>query len=162
MKKSLVFSAVVIAAVALSGCKTKQDSAYRKAYEKAQQQNEVIEQQPQVQSTVVVTPLNEQPANTPVRATVDNENARQENLSLVSGSGLKAYSVVVGSFGSKANAEGLTSRLKNAGNDAQLAYNSERNMYRVIIATYADKADAVNKRNAVRSEYPDAWLLYNK
>lgn len=163
MKKIVFLSAAVITALTLSSCKTSKESAYRKAYEKAQAQQQVVEQQPQVeqQATAVVTPLVEKPA-TASTASVDNETVRQENLTVVNGAGLKAYSVVVGSFGVKANAEGLQRTLNNAGNQAQVAYNSERNMYRVIIGTYASKADAVAKRNEVRSKYADAWLLFNK
>lgn len=161
MKKFSILSAVVIAAVAMSSCSSTKESAYRKAYEKAKAQEQVIEQQPQQQEVAVVTPLVEKPATATV-TTVDNEAVRQENLTIVNGDGLKAYSVVVGAYGVKANAEGEQARLKSAGNNAQLAYNSERNMYRVIIGTYDNKADAVAKKNEVRSKYPDAWLLFNK
>ena len=76
---------------------------------------------------------------------------------------LSSYSVVVGSFSLKANAEGLASTLKSAGYDAQIALNTERNMYRVVASTFADKAAAVKSRNQLRAgEYPDAWLLLKK
>lgn len=162
MKKITLLSAVVVAAVAMTSCGTSKESAYRKAYEKAKAQEQVIEQQPQVQpqqEVAVVTPLVEKPA---VPATnVDDVAVRQENLTVVNGSGMKSYSVVVGAYSIKANAQGEQTRLKNAGFDAQLAYNSERNMYRVIIATYDNKVDAVRKRDEVRNSHPDAWLLYN-
>ena len=88
---------------------------------------------------------------------------RSEDVSLISGSGLSSYSVVVGSFSLKANAEGLASTLKSAGYDAQIALNTERNMYRVVASTFADKAAAVKSRNQLRAgEYPDAWLLLKK
>ena len=87
---------------------------------------------------------------------------RTEDVTVVSGSGLSAFSVVVGSFGLKANAEGLQRTLKAAGYGAQVAYNSARNMYRVIASTHADKASAVASRNQFRAKYPDAWLLYKK
>ena len=71
--------------------------------------------------------------------------------------------MVVGSFSLKANAESLQSTLKAAGNNAQIAYNSARNMYRVIASTHADKGAAVASRNQFRNgSYPDAWLLYKK
>ena len=69
-------------------------------------------------------------------------------------------SLVVGSFSVKSNAEGLVERLRSQGYDAQLAYNSARDMYRVVATTYADKSSAVQSRNRLRSNYPDAWLLY--
>jgi cell division protein FtsN len=86
---------------------------------------------------------------------------RQERVSIVSGSGLLNYSVVVGSFSVIANAEGLQQRLKNAGYAAQIVKNEERNMYRVVASTYNNKADAIASRDQLRNTYADAWLLYN-
>ncbi len=57
------------------------------------------------------------------------------------------YSVVVGSFSLKANAEGLANTLKSAGYEAQIVFNSARNMYRVVASTFADKSGAVKSRN---------------
>ena len=62
----------------------------------------------------------------------------------------------------KANAEGLQQTLRAAGYDAQLAFNSERNMYRVIASTFDSKGDAVQSRDQFRAKYPDAWLLFNQ
>ena len=93
-------------------------------------------------------------------STYDNVSVRTENVNVVSGSGLKAYSVVVGSFSVRSNAENLVSRLRSQGYDAQLAYNSARDMYRVVASTYADKGSAVQSRNNLRNTYPDAWLLF--
>ena len=93
---------------------------------------------------------------------MDNVSVRQENLTVVSGSGLRSFSVVVGSFSVKANAEGLQKLLINAGYNAQIAYNSDRNMYRVIASTFDNKYDAVQSREQLRGKYPDAWLLFNQ
>ena len=79
-----------------------------------------------------------------------------------SGAGLKNYSVVVGSFSLKANAEGLQGTLKSAGYDAQIVYNPSNNFYRVVAATFDLKSDAVSSRDQFRSKYPDAWLLFKK
>ena len=92
----------------------------------------------------------------------DNATVRSEDVTVVSGPGLKNFSVVVGSYSLKANAEGMQRTLKNAGYDAQIAYNSARNMYRVVATTFADKAAAVSSRNQLRSKYADAWLLFKK
>ena len=75
-------------------------------------------------------------------------------MTVVSGNGLKSYSVVVGSFSLKANAEGLQSTLKTNGYDAQIAFNSERNMYRVIASTFDQKGDAARSRDAFRANIP--------
>lgn len=165
MKKIFIISAAVIAAVAMSSCRSSKESAYRKAYDKARAQSQVVEQQP-VQQTPVVTPVVQQPVvQQPAPAPAenyDNVSVRQENLTLISGSGMKAYSVVVGSFSVKANAEGLSRTLLNAGYNAQIAYNSERNMYRVIATTFDNRNDAARSRDQLKDAYPGAWLLYKK
>lgn len=166
MKKSVVLGASLCIALALTSCKS-QESAYKKAYEKAKAQEEQNQyQQPAQEQAPVVTPLTQQPATQTTVSNVDNASVRTEDVTVVSGAGLQAYSVVVGSFGLKANAEGLQSTLRQGGYDAQIAYNSNLNMYRVIATTYADKAQAVQSRDAIRgSQYNpkgDAWLLFKK
>jgi hypothetical protein len=52
-------------------------------------------------------------------------------------------------------------RLKDAGYDAQVVKNNDKNMFRVVASTFADKASAVASRDQIRASYPDAWLLYN-
>ena len=147
MKKMMVLGAAMCVALSFTGCKSS-ESAYKKAYEKAK--------------APVVAPVEtvQQPVNqAPVVDNYDNEPVRRENVSVVNGAGLKAYSVVVGSFGVKANAEGLQQRLQNAGYSAQVAFNSGNNMYRVVAATFDSKASAVQSRNQLRATYADAWLL---
>ena len=166
MKKSLVLGASMCIALAFTSCKS-QESAYKKAYEKAKAQEEQnMAQQPTQEEAPVVTPLTQQPVTQTTVSNVDNATVRTEDVTIVSGVGLQAYSVVVGSFGLKANAEGLQTTLKQGGYDAQIAYNSTLNMYRVIATTSADKAQAVQSRDALRgSQYnpkSDAWLLYKK
>ena len=92
---------------------------------------------------------------------LDNVSVRQESVQLISGSGLKDFSVIVGSFGLISNAEGLQQRLKAAGYDAQIVKNEDKNMYRVVATTFASKAAAVDSRDQLRATYPDAWLLYS-
>lgn len=163
MKKYTVLCAGLCMALAFTGCKSS-ESAYRKAYEKAKAQEEQNAAQNQGgEEIAVVTPVVEKPANeTVVVDNVDNVPVRQESLSVVSGAGLKNFSVVVGSFSVQANAEGLQGTLKSRGYDAQIAYNSSNQMYRVVAGTYDVKTDAVRSRNELRSEYPDAWLLFNQ
>jgi len=92
-----------------------------------------------------------------------NATFRKEAVKVVSGNGLKNFSVVVGSFGVEANAEALMNTLRNQGYDAQLALNETRKLYRVIASTHPDKESAVESRNKLRSQnYPDAWLLFNE
>lgn len=161
MKKYFVLCAGLCAALSFTSCKSS-ESAYKKAYEKAKAQETQPVQQAPVQETPVnvVAPVETKPANeTRVVDNMDNVQVRQESVSLISGSGLKNFSVVVGSFSVRANAEGLQSQLKDAGYDAQIVKNEDRNMYRVVAATFDSKAEAAASRNEFRSKYPDAWLL---
>ena len=163
MNKYLMICAGLSVALAFSSCKSK-ESAYRQAYDKAKAQetagNNDIDNN-DYDETPVVTPYVDTPVtdNSGYQNT-ENVAVTQENVTVVNGSGLKAYSVIVGSFSVKANAEGLVSRLRSQGYDAQLAYNSARNMYRVVATTFADKASAVQSRSRLRTQFPDAWLLY--
>ena len=163
MKKIMVVVASLCVAMSFTGCKSS-ESAYKKAYEKAkaQEASQAPAEQMQQDQSAVVTPVEENPV-TEVRIVdnADNVQVRQEKVSVVNGSGLKNYSVVVGSFLSRANAEGLQQQLRDAGYDAQLVKNEERNMFRVVAATFDSKADAAASRNEFRAKYPDAWLLNN-
>ena len=162
MKKFFVLGLGLTAVFAMTSCKSS-ESAYKKAYEKAQQQQAVaVEQEPNQTTTtpVAVTPVTT--TTTPVQTDVNSVRVQSENVRVISGAGLKAYSVVCGSFSLKANAEGLQKTLMNAGYSAQIAYNEAKNMYRVVASTYDDKAAAVQSRDVLRNTYHDAWLLLSK
>ena len=170
MKKYIVLCAGLCAAMAFTSCKSS-ESAYKQAYLKAKAQDEAQAQQrqqePQTQQVeqTVVTPLQERPVTqTQVVDNTDNIRVRQESVSVISGSGLKNFSVVVGSFSLKANAEGLQQTLRNAGYDAQIVLNSAVSpaMYRVVATTFDSKLDAASSRDALQDKYPGAWLLYAK
>ena len=163
MNKYMFLGAGLCVAMALTSCGSS-ESAYRKAYLKAQQRTET-------QQTPVVTPT-ETPTVTPVTTTpvtqtrvTDNNDAtpvRQENVEVQSGAALKAYSVVVGSFTLRANAEGEVQRLRGKGYDARLVYSSANNMYRVVASSFDYKADAIQSRDQLATQYQGAWLLYAK
>lgn len=158
----MLMCASVCVALSFTSCKSS-ESDYKKAYEKAKAQEQAMNNAANETPAPVVTPLVEKPANeTTVVDNADNATVRQERVSVVSGAGLKDFSVVVGSFGVRANAESLQQTLKSAGYDAQIAFNSQRNMYRVVASTFSAKADAVQSRNQLRAKYPDAWLLFRQ
>ena len=150
-------------ALAFTSCKSS-ESAYKKAYEKAKQQElaeaAVVEEAPAAEP--VVAPVALTPATPVAVGTV-----REEKVQLVSGDGLKAYSVVCGSFGVKANADGLKERLDGEGYSAKVVYNAERNMYRVVVASYDDRMQAAQARDdfkakhASNADFQKSWLLYN-
>ena len=159
MKKYFVICAAFCAALAMTGCKSS-ESAYKKAYEKAKAQETTQPVETQQAPVNVVAPVETKTVTeTRVVDNLDNAQVRQENYSLVSGSGLKNFSVVVGSFSVLANAEGLQAQLKDKGYDAQIVKNESRNMYRVVAATFDSKSEATASRNDFRAKYPDAWLL---
>ena len=159
MKKYMILCAGLCAAMAFTSCKSS-ESAYKKAYEKAKaQEAAAVETNTEAN---VVAPVEEKPIDeVRVVDNADNVQVRQEQVSLIDGSGLKNFSVVVGSFSLRANADGLQQRLKEAGYDAQIVKNTDRNMFRVVASTFADKASAAQSRNELRAKYPDAWLPLN-
>ena len=168
MKKYTVLCVGLCAAMVFTSCKSS-ESAYKQAYLKAKAQEEAQQNQPQVaQESVeanVVTPLENRPVTqTQVLDNADNVSVRQESVSVVSGSGLKNFSVVVGSFGLKTNAEGLQQTLRNEGYNAQVVLNSSVTpaMYRVVATTFDTKSEAAASRDALLAKYPGAWLLYAK
>ena len=149
--------------MAFTSCKSS-ESAYKKAYEKAKQYDTATQQAAAQTSedAAVVAPVEAKPADEArVVDNLDNVSVRQESVSLISGAGLKDFSVIVGSFGLISNAEGLQQKLKAAGYDAQIVKNEDKNMFRVVASTFADKASAVSSRDQLRETYPDAWLLYS-
>ena len=159
MKKYMILCAGLCAAMAFTSCKSS-ESAYKKAYEKAKaQEAAAVETNTEAN---VVAPVEEKPIDeVRVVDNADNVQVRQEQVSIIDGSGLKNFSVVVGSFSLRANADGLQKRLKEAGYDAQIVKNTDRNMFRVVASTFADKVSAAQSRNELRAKYPDAWLLFN-
>lgn len=156
MKKLFVLGMGLCLVLAFSSCKSS-ESAYKKAYEKAKQ-NELAEAK--TQEEVV------EPAPVVEAAPVSPAPVREEKVELVSGDGLKAFSVVCGSFGVKANADGLKSTLDGQGYNAKVVYNAERNMYRVVVASFDTREEAAAARDAFKAKYPNrqdfqgSWLLY--
>ena len=164
MKKMAVLGMGVCIVLAFSSCKSS-ESAYKKAYEKAKQQ-ELAE--PQTTAPVEeVAPVVSAPVEAKVVESAPVGTIREEKVTVVSGAdGLKDYSVVCGSFGVKANAENLKNFLDKEGYNAVIAFNADAAMYRVIVSTYADRNSAASARDAFKAKYPNrsdfqgAWLLY--
>ena len=160
MRKSVLFGLLSVM-VLMSACKSK-ESAYKQAYEKAKAQENT--EQVQVNAPVPVTPV-----ATQTTENYDQTPVRQEQVSVVSLSGsLKAYSVVCGSFGVQANAQGLKDYLIGQGYQAGIVKNVEKNMFRVILGSYDTKADAARARESFKQKYPSpadfqgSWILLNK
>lgn len=171
MNKTKTYVAVafsLLLAFGLASCKSN-DSLYKKAYEKAQQANQNT-QVTEESAVVNVTPVQQEKTTTVTQVTQSttsnttdsNVRVQQENVQIIDGAGLKAYSVVCGSFSLQANAVGLQQKLKDKGYQAQIALNPERKLYRVIASTHDTKDQAISSRTRLRESYPDAWLLYRK
>ncbi len=163
MKKLFFLGMGLCIVFAFSSCKSS-ESAYKKAYEKAKQQElaEANNQEPAVE----VAPVEQAPVVQQAPAPVVSAPVREEKVELVSGDGLKAFSVICGSFGVKANADGLKSTLDGQGYNAKVVYNSERNTYRVVVASFDTKEEAAIARDNFKAKYPNredfqaSWLLY--
>ena len=163
MKKYTLIRMGWCIAMAFTSCKSS-ESAYKKAYEKAKQYDTANQQGVSQTATdeAVVAPVEAKPVDQArVVDNLDNISVRQESVQVIHGNGLNEFSVVVGSFGLLSNAESLYQRLKDAGYNAQVVKNEDKNMYRVVAASFANKSDAVVSRDQLRNTYPDAWLLYN-
>ncbi|GHT66975.1 hypothetical protein AGMMS50239_29340 [Bacteroidia bacterium] len=146
---------VVCIVLTLDSCKSK-ESAYKAAYEAAKEK----EMQEDVQD---VTPVEKpkvsysSPASTSSSAVV-----QKERITVVDGSGIQQYNVVIGSFTNRTNAVSLKERMERQGYRSYLAQN-ERGMYRVIVATFSNRASAAAERDNIKDKYypefSDAWIL---
>lgn len=177
MKKTLIFGISLCSIMLLGSCKS-QESAYRQAFEKAkaQQSASTTDEATTDEATTVsvtTTPTQNDVAVTPVTTTpsqaVDSSDVRtiSGGFTVVNGEALRTYSVVVGSFLTQANAEGLMTRLKNQGYASRVVktnetINGHTGWFRVIASSYDDKASAVQSRNQLKETYAGAWLLYSK
>ena len=150
MKKILLFVAVICCVFAMESCKSK-SSAYKNAYDQAMANDTHwdVEDDAEVLTTEEVS----------------YESVRQETVNVVQGedlSGLKRYSVVIGSFQNRTNAFSLKDRMTSEGYRPMVAEN-DLGMLRVIIASFDNRADAVRARDAFKAKYApgfkDAWLL---
>ena len=163
MKKLVVLGMGLCMALAFTSCKSS-ESAYKKAYEKAKQQE--MAEAP-AEETVAAAPVVAAPVAAPATP-VEVGTVREEKVQLVSGDGLKAFSVVCGSFGVKANAEGLKAKLDADGYNAKVVFNADRNMYRVVVSSFDDRVQAAQARDNFKAKYPSnpefqkSWLLYAK
>ena len=164
-KNYLLWGLALALLFSLDSCKPK-ESAYKNAYEAAKAR-EIQENQSQVDE---VTPVSKpagttQPVSKPVTTTTTNDAVQKEKVTVIGGAGIKQFSVVVGSYTNKTNAEGEKERMAKQGYSSFLAQN-EKGMYRVIVATFSDRSSAAAERERFRSKfypnYQDAWILDNQ
>ena len=168
-KQTILLGFGVCLFLAFSSCKSS-ESAYKKAYEKAQQQE--LAEQSATTAPVETTPVVTAPVETKVvestPVAVSDADVRHEKVTVVSGNegSLQDYSVVCGSFGIKANAEGVKSDLEAEGYSPIIVFNADAATYRVVVSTHPDRASAAAARDAFKAKHPDrkdfqaSWLLY--
>ncbi len=179
MKNYLILGLAICSVTLLGSCKSK-ESAYRQAYEKAKAMQPATDDVTTVAVTPVTTPNNNTntqetveviPVTTTTTTVVaeDNSDVRtiEGGITVVNGENLLTYSIVVGSFVTQANAEGLMSTLRNKGYDARVVktnevINGHTGWFRVIASSFNNKAAAAQSRDNLKATYPGAWLLYNK
>ena len=166
MKKLVIWGLGACIVFSFASCKSS-ESAYKKAYEKAKQQELAEPQTVETVQVEVVTPVVTAPVQTQ-KATDAAQGVRQEKVTVVSGSNdsLKDYSVICGSFGLKANAEGLKDFLASEGYSPVIVFNPDAAMYRVAVSSFANRADAAQARDSFKAKYSNrkdfqgSWLLY--
>lgn len=170
MKKNLVLAIGLCAVALFTSCKSR-ESAYRQAWEQAmaqdknQNEQQVTKEDESKEEETVVTPVTPVQTTT-TTVTTDNSDVREINAdkSVISGQPLKTYSVVVGSFVTQANAEGLKDRLDQEGYEARVIQTAEEikgrtPWFRVIASSYDDMTSAVQSRNTLRAKFAGAWIL---
>ncbi|KAA6323187.1 hypothetical protein EZS27_027353 [termite gut metagenome] len=151
MKKIVVIGISLCCVWALTSCKSS-ESAYRKAYETAKQ-NELAGDQ---KETITETTTPEKTTVTPSAPIPKETVFRQERVEIVAGNNaLKAYGIVCGSFGLKTNADALKNFLQSEGyGNATVIFNSAIVMYRVVVDSYDNRDLAINARDAFKAKYP--------
>lgn len=162
MRKNWIWALSLLLIGGMASCKSSQ-SAYRAAYEKAQEKK-IEEAAPAPAETVVTTPSTTTTTTTTTSSAPVREQS--ERISAVDGNDalLKEYNVIVGSFRQRLNAQSLCERLRADGYPAVLAQNAA-GWYRVVACSFDNRPAAVQAREALQARYPqftDAWFLINK
>lgn len=155
MKKNLLMALAILAAVTMTSCKSQKTLS---------QAATVAEPAADVQEFGAPVTYTAPKRTTPTVEAGD----RQEKVKIVNDSEsglLKDYNVIVGSFGSKDNAENMKNKMIGRGYKSFLVQN-ESGMYRVVAGGYDTRSDAASVRDDIRSSYPtehgtcaEAWLL---
>ena len=175
MKKVFLLTATILTLLMASSCKSQKTLS--EAAIVADPADEVTEVTPiqyakPVQATaseaVVQQPVQQQVQTpvTPVAPVVVKDRTEKVYVVDNGDSGkLKGFNVIVGSFGSKTNAENQKNKMINRGYKAFLVKN-ESGMYRVVAASFDTREAATSIRDDIRSKYAtetgtcaEAWLL---
>jgi len=160
MNKIMLMASTIVLAVAMTGCKSQTTITQTAAVADPA----VAEEVAPVEYVTKAAPVEEAPAPAPVVMPGD----RQEKVTVVDNKDngmLKDYNVVVGSFGSKANADNMKATMASRGYNAFLVQNAA-GMYRVVAGSFDTREAATSVRDIIRNTYPtekgtcaEAWLL---
>lgn len=161
MKKTTILSISVIAALALSGCKSQKTLS--EATTVADPAASVTEVAPVQYTTATPTPS---PSTSAAAKPSATDRTEQVHVVDNGDSGmLKGFNVIVGTFGSKTNAEAQKAKMQGRGYKSFLVQNTS-GMYRVVAASFDTREAATAVRDVIRSTYPtetgtcaEAWLL---
>jgi cell division protein FtsN len=150
--KICLLSLVLAVLCSLHACKPK-ESAYASVYAAAKPKSMVDNEK-----SKEVAPGE---SYWPSVSVADSNPFQRERINAVDGT-IKLYSVIIGSFVNKTNAESLKDRMILKGYNAFLAKN-EKGMYRVVAATFDTRTDAITACEKIKekyaSDFSDAWLL---
>jgi len=166
MEKKLLFVAAICCVFILGSCKSK-TSAYKNAYDQAQQDRDGYWDKEEEEDDYSEVRTTEEVSYEAVR----ERPKAPETLSRVSEkdeddlSGVKRYGVVIGVFQNITNATSLKERMYAEGYRPVVAKN-EKGMYRVIVSSFNSRTDANRARDDFKTKYKpnfkDAWVLERK
>ncbi len=168
MKKIILMALAIVSVITFDSCKSQQTLS--EATTVAETEEEITEVQP-IQYTKPTTATTAAPVveSTPKVAVKPATPDRTEKVTVVetgdSGK-LKSYNVIVGSFGSKTNAENQKNKMISRGHRSAFLVQNASGMYRVVAASFDTREAATVIRDQIRTTYPtesgtcaEAWLL---
>ncbi len=167
MKKLLLLTAVCAALLTLDSCKSQKTLS--EATTVAETTDDVEEIAPiqyvKTEPATSSAPVAPAAQTAPAPVVVQDRTERVTVVNSTESGMLKGFNVIVGSFGSKTNAENQKAKMIGRGYKAFLVQN-DRGMYRVVAASFDTRESATAVRDRIRSTYSteagtcaEAWLL---
>lgn len=168
MKKSIVMALAIVSIFTFNSCKSQKTLS--EATTVAETEEEITEVAP-IQYAKPTTATTAKPVvdTNPERKVKPAAPDRTEKVTVVNtgDSGkLKGFNVIVGSFGSKTNAENQKNKMISRGYSSAFLVQNASGMYRVVATSFDSREAATAVRDLIRSSYPtesgtcaEAWLL---
>ncbi len=168
MKKFILMSLAIASIISLNSCKSQKTLSEATTVAETEEEVKEVEtiQYAKPTTTTTAAPVVE---SAPVVAPKPAAPDRTEKVTVVdtgdSGK-LKGFNVIVGSFGSKTNAENQKNKMITRGYRSAFLVQNASGMYRVVAASFDTREAATAVRDVIRSTYPtesgtcaEAWLL---